>query len=118
MNFIPLLFLGEGRGFRLENGESIRCEAMEKLAMQRGVRECILGIRPEFLSIAASGEIRGSVVSIEPLGYKNLYAVEIAPGRIIRVEDMRRERFSGNVSLAVRWEAACLFDPKTGQSIR
>jgi len=118
MNFIPLVFLGEGRGFRLENGDVIRHETMERLAVRHGVRECILGIRPEFLSIAASGEIRGNTVSIEPLGYKNLYAVEIAPGRIIRVEDMRRERFSGNVSLAVRWEAACLFDHQTGQRIR
>lgn len=118
MNFIPLVFLGKNQGFRLENGDIVRHEVLEELAMRHGVRECILGIRPEFLSIGVSGEIRGSIVSVEPLGYKNLYAVEIAPGRIIRVEDMRRERFSGNVSLGVHWEAACLFDRETGQRMR
>lgn len=118
MNFIPLVFLGEQAGFRLENGDVVRNDNMEAIAMRHGAREYILGVRPEFLSIVPSGEIRGSIVSVEPLGYKNLYAVEIAPGRVIRVEDMRRERFSGNVSLAIHWEVACLFDSKTGQRIR
>lgn len=118
MNFILLEFLGEGRGFRLESGDIIRNEAMERLVVRHKVRECILGVRPEFLSLAPSGEIRGRIVSIEPLGYKNLYAVEIASGRIVRVEDMRREKFSGNVSLAVHWEAACLFDRETGRRMR
>ncbi|MEN3188472.1 MAG: ABC transporter ATP-binding protein [Atribacterota bacterium] len=118
MNFISLEFFGEGRGFRLENGDILRNEMAERLVVQHRVRECILGVRPEFLSLAPSGEILGKIVSIEPLGYKNLYAVEIAPGRIVRVEDMRWGKFSGNVSLAVHWEATCLFNRETGRRMR
>ncbi|MGQ9623286.1 MAG: ABC transporter ATP-binding protein [Candidatus Caldatribacteriaceae bacterium] len=80
MNFIPLVFLGDGQGFRLEGGDVVRNEEMERLAAKCKTREFILGVRPEFLSIIPSGEIRGKVVSVEPLGYKNLYAVEIVPG--------------------------------------
>jgi multiple sugar transport system ATP-binding protein len=117
MNFIPLTYVDRKAGFRLENGQTFRHEGVAQFVEKMGVRDLILGIRPEFLSLSSEGEIEGMVVSVEPLGYKNLCAVEISPGKILRVEDLEKKKSPGMVRLKIFWERACLFEAGTGRRI-
>ncbi|MGC8777125.1 MAG: ABC transporter ATP-binding protein [Candidatus Caldatribacteriaceae bacterium] len=118
MNFIALSYVDRKTGFRLEGGQTFRREEMEQVVEQMGVRDLILGVRPEFLSVSSEGEIAGRIISIEPLGYKNLYAVEITPGKIVRVEDLEKRNLQGIVRLKIFWERACLFDAGSGKRLK
>ncbi|NSW76026.1 MAG: ABC transporter ATP-binding protein [Candidatus Atribacteria bacterium] len=118
MNFIPLSYVNRQTGFRLEDGQTFAHEGLGQMVEKAGVRNLILGIRPEFLSVSPEGEIRGTVISVEPLGYKNLCAVEITPGKIVRVEDPEKRNFQGTVRLKVSWERACLFEVESGKRLK
>ncbi|MGQ9473273.1 MAG: ABC transporter ATP-binding protein [Candidatus Caldatribacteriaceae bacterium] len=118
MNFISLSYVDAKVGFQMENGQTFQNREMASLVEQQGGRDFILGIRPEFLFLDSQGEIQGRVVSVEPLGYKNLCAVEIASGKIVRVEDPEKRRPEGPVYLRVFWERACLFEAQSGKRLK
>lgn len=76
MNFIPGVMVGVDR-FRPAGGD------IEIFAQVRDVRECVLGIRPEFVRLSASGALPGRVVADEDLGASRALHVDTACGRVI-----------------------------------
>jgi len=118
MNFIPLSYQEEKGQFAFDNGFTLDHPRLQKIVQERGIKKIILGIRPEFLRIADQGDFKARAISSEPLGYKNIHALEIAGENIIRVEDPQRKRIAGEVWVQVDWEKACFFDQENGMRIR
>ncbi len=118
MNVIPFTYDALRRALCLETGTCLYHEEAVRLVEKTGKEKFLLGVRPEFLSFTENGDIPGRIVSVEPLGYKNLYAVEIAPQRMVRVEDLEKQSPGAPVRLAIRWDRACLFDAQSGKRLR
>ncbi len=108
MNFLPLVYTGKNTLFRYGPDQEFSHPQLSFLT-QIDQKEFILGIRPEYVQISPSGLMNGEIISVEPLGYKNVYAVELPGGTRFMVEDMRTEKYSGQVKLQINWKKACFF---------
>jgi multiple sugar transport system ATP-binding protein len=118
MNFIPLDYREEKSQFTFVDGSPLNHPLLQEIFQKKGTKKILLGIRPEFLRVGSEGDFKARVISTEPLGYKNLHALEIAGGNILRVEDPQRRKISGETWVQVDWDKACFFDQENGMRIR
>jgi multiple sugar transport system ATP-binding protein len=87
-------------------------------AKTAGLRELVLGIRPEHLHLAnGSGELAGDVMLVEELGADALLHVRLAEGAdpvVARAEGRRPPALGQRVTFHVQQEDLFAFHPETG----
>jgi multiple sugar transport system ATP-binding protein len=87
-------------------------------AKAAGLRELVLGIRPEHLHLAnGSGELGGDVMLVEELGADALLHVRLADGGspvVARAEGRRPPALGQHVTFHVQQEDMFAFHPETG----
>jgi len=92
--------------------------AVRSAASQAGLRELVLGIRPEHLHLAdGSGELSGEVILVEELGADALLHVRLAEDRtpvVARTEGRKPPAPGQEVTFRVQPEDVFAFDPETG----
>ena len=112
--------LTEG-GARLAGRGSHRERQGDDRPGQAGLRELVLGIRPEHLHLAdGAGEIKGEVLLVEELGADALLHVRLAESGnqvIARAEGRRPPAPGQDVTFHVQPDDVFAFDPATGARI-
>jgi multiple sugar transport system ATP-binding protein len=79
----------------------------------------VLGARPEHISIADDGPLRGRVFAVEYMGARQLITVDTAAGRLrIRSPNSVRVAYGDTVGLAFDAERLVVFHPDTGRAVR
>jgi multiple sugar transport system ATP-binding protein len=95
--------------------------AVRTAASEAGLRELVLGIRPEHLHLAdGAGQIKGEVLLVEELGADALLHVRLAEGGnqvIARAEGRRPPAPGQDVSFYVQPDDVFAFHPETGARI-
>jgi multiple sugar transport system ATP-binding protein len=94
--------------------------AVRTAASQAGLRELVLGIRPEHLHLADAGEIAGEVMLVEELGADALLHVRLADSGnqvIARAEGRRPPAPGREVTFHVQPDDVFAFHPVTGARI-
>ena len=124
MNFVRMQV---GDGGAVSAGESFRLTLPKPLAetlRTKGLREVILGVRPEHLRILRDGEaenmIPGVVEVVEPQGATTILQISVgAETKIIAQINEQWGREAGErLRLSVPGEAIHLFDPASDEVIR
>jgi inositol-phosphate transport system ATP-binding protein len=119
MNFIDVDVSGSGGKFtaRAENfALAVPGERGEKAAAHPG--GVIMGIRPEDISIAPDGDLRGEVYMVEPMGRENLIDVRVGAHSFLLLTDTDTNPTPGeSIKLAFNVENVQFFDPQTEQSL-
>jgi multiple sugar transport system ATP-binding protein len=91
--------------------------AISTAASQAGLREIVLGVRPEHLHLADSGEITGEVMLVEELGADALLHVRLGEGgspMVARTEGRKSPALGQKVTFAVQPGDLFAFHPETG----
>jgi multiple sugar transport system ATP-binding protein len=92
--------------------------AVRSAAAAAGLRELVVGIRPEHLHLAnGSGELAGEVMLVEELGADALLHVRLAEGGnpvVARAEGRRPPRQGQRVTFRVQPDDILAFHPGTG----
>jgi multiple sugar transport system ATP-binding protein len=92
--------------------------AVRSAASQAGLRELVLGIRPEHLHLADGvGELHGEVMLVEELGADALLHVRLAEDRtpvVARTEGRKPPAPGQEVTFRVQPDDVFAFDPATG----
>jgi len=87
-------------------------------AKQAGLKELVIGIRPEHLHLAnGSGELRGEVLLVEELGADALLHVRLAGGGepvVARAEGRKPPAQGQGITFHVQTDDIFAFDPVTG----
>jgi multiple sugar transport system ATP-binding protein len=95
--------------------------AVRTAASETGLRELVLGIRPEHLHLAdGAGQIKGEVLLVEELGADALLHVRLAEGGnqvIARAEGRRPPAPGQDVTFYVQPDDVFAFHPETGARI-
>jgi multiple sugar transport system ATP-binding protein len=95
--------------------------AVRTAASEAGLRELVLGIRPEHLHLAdGAGQIKGEVLLVEELGADALLHVRLADGGnqvIARAEGRRPPAPGQDVTFRVQPDDVFAFHPETGARI-
>jgi multiple sugar transport system ATP-binding protein len=95
--------------------------AVRTAASEAGLRELVLGIRPEHLHLAdGAGQIKGEVLLVEELGADALLHVRLAEGGnqvIARAEGRRPPAPGQDVTFYVQPDDVFAFHPETGARI-
>jgi multiple sugar transport system ATP-binding protein len=95
--------------------------AVRTAASQAGLRELVIGIRPEHLHLADGvGEIKGEVLLVEELGADALLHVRLAESGnqvVARTEGRRPPAPGQDVTFRVEPDDIFAFDPETGARI-
>jgi multiple sugar transport system ATP-binding protein len=104
-----------GRHVRL-NGDSI---AVPELHESLSDGELALGVRPEHVSLADAGDLRGEVFGVEYMGTMQVVTVNTHHGRIkARVASSVKARIGEDVGLAFRNDRLIVFDTVSGRALR
>ena len=110
MNFLPARVQGarlEGQGFSLPAPPGAPDQ-----------REVIVGVRPQSVTLAAQGELRGEIEAVERLGAEGFVYLRTASGPLVaRFEGVPSLHVGEAVSVAVTQGALLLFDPAGGARI-
>ena len=111
------LFLTEG-GVRLAGTVIPLPAAVRTAASQAGLREIVLGIRPEHLHLAnGSGPVAGEVMLVEELGADALLHVRLAEDHnlvVARTEGRKPPAPGQQVTFSVQPDDVFAFQPETG----
>jgi len=95
--------------------------AVRTAASQAGLRELVIGIRPEHLHLAdGTGEIKGEVMLVEELGADALLHVRLAESGnqvVARTEGRKPPAPGQDVTFRVQPDDIFAFDPATGARI-
>ena len=95
--------------------------AVRAAADKDGLREIVLGIRPEHMHLAdGAGEIKGEVMLVEELGADALLHVRLAGSRnqvVARAEGRKPPAPGQDVTFRVQPDDVFAFDPVTGARI-
>jgi multiple sugar transport system ATP-binding protein len=95
--------------------------AVRTAASQAGLRELVIGIRPEHLHLAdGTGEIKGEVMLVEELGADALLHVRLAESGnqvVARTEGRKPPAPGQDVTFRVQPDDILAFDPATGARI-
>ena len=95
--------------------------AVRTAASQAGLRELVIGIRPEHLHLAdGTGEIKGEVMLVEELGTDALLHVRLAESGnqvVARTEGRKPPAPGQDVTFRVQPDDIFAFDPATGARI-
>ena len=123
MNFIPVQVTEKGT---LSAGENFNVAPPGQLAdavRSKGLREVILGIRPEHLRLVGNGQtenpIPGVVDVVEPQGSTTILQVSVGAGTkiIAQVNEQWGRQPGERLQLSVPPDAIHLFDPSTEQKV-
>jgi len=123
MNFIPVQVTEKGT---LSAGENFNIALPGQLAdavCSKGLREVILGIRPEHLRLVGNGQtenpIPGVVDVVEPQGSTTILQVSVGAGTkiIAQVNEQWGRQPGERLQLSVPPDAIHLFDPSTEQKV-
>ena len=120
MNFLEVEVHQENGAFYAVNEElrvQVPAERGEPAAGRGG--RVILGIRPEDITLAEAGEVRGEVFLVEPLGRDDLLDVRLDAVNRLNVLADPAERIRGGdaVTLSLDMRKAQFFDPQTERSL-
>ena len=113
MNFVPVsaLDVADGRMVATAGGGRVATAiaASNAPAMAEGL---VLGIRPEALTVAEAGELRGTIMLVERLGDRTLVHATLADGTLVIGEDVGKSMLEPGmeVQLSVDGAATHLFD--------
>jgi multiple sugar transport system ATP-binding protein len=91
--------------------------AISAAASQAGLREIVLGVRPEHLHLADIGEITGEVMLVEELGADALLHVRLGEGgspMVARTEGRKSPALGQRVTFRVQLGDLFAFHPETG----
>jgi multiple sugar transport system ATP-binding protein len=108
--------LAEG-GVRLGGTTVPLPPAISTAASQAGLREIVLGVRPEHLHLADTGEITGEVMLVEELGADALLHVRLGEGgspMVARTEGRKSPALGQRVTFRVQLDDLFAFHPETG----
>jgi multiple sugar transport system ATP-binding protein len=108
--------LAEG-GVRLGGTTVPLPPAISTAASQAGLREIVLGVRPEHLHLADTGEITGEVMLVEELGADALLHVRLGEGgspMVARTEGRKSPALGQRVTFRVQLGDLFAFHPETG----
>ncbi|HEX3209780.1 MAG TPA: ABC transporter ATP-binding protein [Geminicoccaceae bacterium] len=116
MNFLPAMGpLAAGATALRVNGSEI---PVPRLHEPLGHGEAVLGVRPEHITIADDGGLRGRVFGVEYMGARQLVTVDTSAGRLkIRAPSGVRARFGETVGLRLRTEALVVFDRRSERAL-
>jgi ABC-type sugar transport system ATPase subunit len=95
-------------------------EALTKQARAIGLEAAVLGVRPEDLSLEATGPITAKVVLIESLGHERHVVTRLDDGQLVTVRQAVPDSPPGDgevVRIAPRPGSLHLFDPASGQRV-
>ncbi|MCL4237528.1 MAG: ABC transporter ATP-binding protein [Anaerolineae bacterium] len=120
MNFLEVEVCQENGAFYAVN-QGLRAQVPPERgepAARRGGR-VILGVRPEDVTLADAGEVRGSVFLVEPLGRDDLLDVHLDAANRLNVlaDPAAHIRAGDTVTLSLNMQRAQFFDPQTEQSL-
>ena len=95
---------------------SIPSERGEKAAQQSG--SVVLGIRPEDIRVSETGDVKGEVFVVEPLGREDMLDVRVGDQSfLVLVETEKHIRAGDTVSLDFNTQKVQFFAPDSGQSL-
>jgi multiple sugar transport system ATP-binding protein len=117
MNFIPFeaRLRPSDRSVRLGGASVGIPEAREAGASEK----LMLGVRPEHVSLADSGPVRGRVFGTEYLGTTQIVTVDIDRGQIkARLPSSLPVRLGETIGLSFKSESLLVFDPTTGRALQ
>jgi len=90
-----------------------------ELREDRSEKPLALGVRPEHVTLADDGKLRGRVFGTEYLGTTQIVTLETAHGQLkARVASSLPVRPGDNVGLELRAERLALFDAASGRALR
>ena len=117
MNFLPAEGgLAAGAAYVRVNGAEV---AMPKLHQSLDGAKAVLGVRPEHITIADEGAMRGEVFGVEYMGTRQLITVDTAAGRLkVRAPNTVRVSDGESVGLAFDASRLVLFDGQTEAAVR
>ena len=97
------------------NGGSV---AVPRLREGLDHEQAIVGVRPEHISIADDGVLRGRVFAVEYMGTRQLITVDTDAGRLrVRAPNTVRVDFEETVGLNFQSENLVVFHPKTDRAV-
>jgi multiple sugar transport system ATP-binding protein len=80
--------------------------------------EVVLGARPEHITIAADGVLRGEVFGVEYMGARQLVTVDTRAGRLkVRAPNTVPVATGDNVGLTFRTDRLVLFDGRSERAL-
>ena len=78
----------------------------------------LLGVRPEYISIAEDGALKGRVFAVEYMGSRQLITVDTDAGRLrVRAPNTVRVNFGETVGLTFDSERLVVFDPASDRAL-
>ncbi len=78
----------------------------------------IIGVRPEHISIAGEGALKGEVFAVEYMGSRQLITVDTDAGRLrVRAPNTTRVDFGETVGLNFDSQRLVVFHPETGRAL-
>ena len=81
-------------------------------------REAVLGARPEHITIADDGPLRGEVFAVEYMGARQMITVDTPVGRLrVRAPNTVAVDYGERVGLAFDAERLVVFDSETDRSV-
>lgn len=81
--------------------------------------EAVLGARPEHISIADEGPLRGRVFAVEYMGARQLITVDTDAGRLrVRAPNTVKADYGDTVGLVFDAERLIVFNPDTGLAVK
>ncbi|MBJ3774529.1 ABC transporter ATP-binding protein [Acuticoccus mangrovi] len=117
MNFLPAQggFQAGATAIRVNGASLAMPQAREGLA----ATDAVLGARPEHITIADEGPLRGRVFAVEYMGARQLVTVDTDAGRLrVRAPNTVRAKTGETVGLTFDAERLVVFDPVSDRAVR
>jgi ABC-type sugar transport system ATPase subunit len=103
---------------RLDAGRATLADGTSLAAAGDGPRDIWLGVRPEDFVLASDGVLRGTALTVEPLGAETLVALQLAGSEVsCRLPPRSVRRAGETVALSVDPARLHLFDRETGKRL-
>ncbi|PIE34314.1 sugar ABC transporter ATP-binding protein [candidate division KSB3 bacterium] len=122
MNFLPVTFGQRNDSFSIQ-GEGLDLDIPQKIgslaSRNKAPTDLLMGIRPEDVSIDASGQVSAEIYMVEPLGREDLVTLNISERIQIQalVPTNIKVTIGKRVTLRLNLDKLHLFDPSTEYSV-